>query len=634
MEDELLESHSSVLRGVLLIILLIGIAAGVIFGYRTWKRFDAVQGMSSEVRTYLAGASQDFLPDNFLNAKKELQSASRLLGEMIQQLDSISVLGVLPFTKERYRTAVQFSAVAKSFTDTGIQLAELVEQITEPAMRPDGTISIAEVAPSERATILERTVQSIPAFTGIRAKLALNAQQLSAISDDSLDEPYRAVKYDLLQKSEFIEYTLGQVIPFMEVIPRFLGYADEKAYLVLLQDARRLRGTGGIIRLYGILRVKDGTITDFTVSNPDADAARTASVPAYVQSAEGAVGDGSALQDANWDFDFPSVAKLAIRQYSSLRGGEQIDGVIAVDHDFFTSLLRFTGPIRIRNTIFSADSFTAELDYHRASGSYRVANPPEKPNDPIADLVGSMIEAVNKMPFTGVFEVTKIVEARLHEKHILVWFDDEKLEEFAQANNWTGTVRYNNADYFMVVDENITDKDTDPYIERSIKYEVVQDSLERLNASMEITYRNNATVTQSTGHYTAWLRVIMPRGSEIFAVQGLQGDIHTENRGNVMIVSGIVPVRAFQKTIVRLEYRLPKSVAQTAKENSRYDLFVQHQPGSKQSLNVSLFFQKPVTQFTSGGFFSTPTAGVSAQEIGGVKFVSDLRVDREFMAQF
>lgn len=634
MEDELFDSRSGIFRGAVLIILLIGIAAGVLYGYQTWKRFGLAQQMSFEVRTHMTNAAQDFLPENFLRAKEELRSAAKILDDMQELLASISVLGVIPFTQDRYQTAVQFSEAAKSYADTGIQLSELVEHITEPAMRDDGTVSIAEVTPSERSIILGRTVQSIPAFAGIRAKLVLNEQQLSLISDELLDEPSRAMKYELQQKSRLIEYTIGQIIPFLEVVPRFLGYADEKIYLVLLQDTRKLRGTGGLISLLGILRVEDGTIIDFKVSNPDSDTSLASSVPEYVQASDLATFDRSFLQDTNWEFDFPIVAQQAIQQYRQKKGGEKIDGVLVVDHDFFTSLLRFTGPIRVRNTIFSADSFTNELDFHREHGAYRVVNPPATPNDPMADLVTSMIESVNKMPFTGIFDVTKIVEARLHEKHILLWFEDPKLQEFALSNNWTGHTRRGEADYFMVVDSNITNLLTDPSIERNIAYELEQDTLERLNAKMEITYRNNATVTESTGHYGSWLRVVIPRGSEILASQGFEGDIHEENRGEVTIVSGIVPVRAFQKAVVRLEYRLPGTVARAVKKKQRYDLLVQRQPGSNQSLTVSLFFQKPVTGFTSGGFFASPTVGVNAHESTGVKFVSDLRVDREFMAQF
>lgn len=634
MEDELLDSHGSMVRGVVLILLLIVIAVGVIFGYRTQQSFQRVEQMGREMQNHLANAASNFLPDNFLNTKRELQSAAKNLADMQDQLASIPVLGIVPFTRERYQTAVEFSAVAKSLVDSGIQLFGNIEHITESATRSDGTIAIAEVSPDERALILERTVQSLPALNGIRATLALSARQLSAISDESLDEPYRSVKYDMLAKIDLIDYTLGQIIPFLEVIPAFLGYADQHTYLLVLQDMSRLRGTGGLISLYGVVRVKDGTITDFTVSNPNADTSVGSSVPAYVQSADFAALDGSFLQDVNWEFDFPSVAQQAIEQYRSKKGEEKIDGVIAVDHDFFTSLLRFTGPIRVRNTIFSADSFVAESDYHRENGAYRVLNPPEKPNDPIADLVKSMIDSVYQMPFTGIFDVTKVVEARLHEKHILLWFDDPRLQEFVRANNWSGHVRETNGDYFMVIDSNITDKNTDPYIERAIAYEIAQDSLERLNATMQITYRNNATLTETTGHYATWLRVVIPRGSEVFAVQGFEGEIHEENRGSTTIVSGIVSVRAFQKNVVRLQYRLPDAITKEVKENRRYDLLVQRQPGSKQALTVSLQFQKPVTRFTSGGFFDSTTVGADVHETTGVKFISDVRVDREFMAQF
>src|SRR6202035_2533486 len=52
------------------------------------------------------------------------------------------------------------------------------------------------------------------------------------------------------------------------------------------------------------------------------------------------------FQDVTYSPDFPTVGKVISQMYPQA-GGDQIDGVLALDPDALSALLRFTGPINV-----------------------------------------------------------------------------------------------------------------------------------------------------------------------------------------------------------------------------------------------------------------------------------------------
>ncbi len=585
------ESRGGILKALIALFFFGIIAFGVIMTLQTWKRLDRVQALSESVKLHLSQAAKEFVPENFSKAKTQLETAKRELDEIVVLLEKSSIVRYVPFWKKRYETLLSFSIIGQGFMQDGVELANIIGSITEPILLSDGTIKITKISPAKKRIILQRTLQATPRLNGIRAHLVLTRTLLQNVDDSVLDPALQDIKRDMLQKSENVEYTLGQILPILEVLPSFLAYNQPKTYRLLLQDPRELQPTGGRVIMSGTLTIHDATIVALHTSLEDGDAA----------------GEGVSLPT-----DFSEVGR-------SISG----DGVIAVTPEFFTSLLRLTGSIRVGNTIFSSENVFDQFDSLKNA-------------DAVASLTRMIIDKVNEMPLQKIYDVTKVVEARLNEKHILLWFADTRLQEFVQKNNWTGEMRSSDGDFLMLVDTNTQSKKTDPFIERSISYDVRQDVLDDLYVTLEILYRNNATITETTTRYKDMVRLYVPKGSTLLAARGTRASQDSREEGTISIhdekghtvFSAFTIVEPFQNQKLRLEYRLPKRLSRTMLANKEYSLLVQKQPGSKSSITATFFFNKPVKHFTDGGFFTNRAAGV------GVQFVSDLRVDRNFAVGF
>lgn len=592
-EEPSLESRGGLGKAIITLLFLGIIAFGVVVAFQTWKRLDRVQTLGESVKTNLSQAAQKFVPENFSKAKTHLEEANQDLDEIVVLLKKSSVLRYIPFWKKRYETLLSFATVSEGFVEDGVELVNIVEFITEPVLLSDGTIKITKISPEKKQRILQRTLQQTPRLNGIRAHLILTRTLLENIDESVLSPSLQDIKKDILQKSQNVEYTLGQALPILEVLPSFLAYNQQKTYLLLLQDPRELRPTGGRTIMSGTITLKDATILKLNTSIDEGDvASRDVLLPADFSDVAGGIGGG-------------------------------VEGVIAVTPEFFSSLLRLTGNLRIGNTIFSSEDFSTQLDAL-------------KDGEAIGFLTRMIIDTVNEMSFQEIYDVAKVVEARLNEKHMLLWFRDKRLQAFARKNNWTGEIRQSDGDFLMLVDTNTQSKKTDPFIERSISYDLRQDALDDLYVMLEILYRNNATITETTTRYKDTIQIYVPKGSALLSASGTRASEDSREEGSVRIheekgytvFDAFTIVEPFQNQKLRLEYRLPKKLARDLLTHKTYSLLVQKQPGSKSSITATFFFTRPVRHFTDGGFFTNRAGGV------GVQFVSDLRVDRNFSVGF
>src|SRR5207248_3318767 len=135
--------------------------------------------------------------------------------------------------------------------------------------------------------------------------------------------------------------------PLIKILPSLLGQPDQKKYLVLFQNDKELRPTGGFITAYAIFNVKGGVITvetsndiytlDNTISGkPKAPAPLLKYLPKVPQ---------LNLRDTNLSPDFPTSMKTFYDMYQKSDGYKKVDGVIALDTSALVAAMNILGDI-------------------------------------------------------------------------------------------------------------------------------------------------------------------------------------------------------------------------------------------------------------------------------------------------
>ncbi len=235
-------------------------------------------------------------------------------------------------------------------------------------------------------------------------------------------------------------------------------------YLVLFQNPRELRATGGFLGSFAQvdlgwgLHVKRIQV-ETNIYTRDASYAPSLTMEPP-QPLKQFLGDQPwAMRDSNWALDFPEAAQTVSWFYEH-EGGQSVDGVIAVDARLLERLLRATGSIVLPRyqTILTADNVVDQLqqevekDYWQTSTS--VAE--NQPKRILADLVPVLLSRLKHLDRATLAET--LTQAFTH-KEVLVAMTNPKLAAAFNHADWDGSLAQTNDDYLYLNESNLTPVD-------------------------------------------------------------------------------------------------------------------------------------------------------------------------------
>lgn len=353
---------------------------------------------------------------------------------------------------------------------------------------------------------------------------------------------------------------------------------QEKVFLILFQNNLELRPGGGFIGSFGILKIKDGTVTDLAIHDTGNFDGRIPStvLPPYPMKETLGINSWK-FRDSNYSPDFPLNAKQAELFYQMGQGQEQFDGVVAITTNVLSSFLRVTGPVTLEGFpgTYGADNAVLDLEYQVEQGYLRqdIAFGDRKS---VMSILGfEILKQVKELSFSKKYELFQVILDDLRSKDIQLAFKDELLQEEIAFSGWDGKVdeKWRN-DYLLLVDANLNSFKSDYYMKRSYAY-TIDLSSETPQASLAVTYKNTAKIKDwFAKDYQTFLRVYIPQGSYIKTVQGAsKAPVYGEDF-NKKYVGVIVQIPILSEKTVTFEYTLPSDF-----NREWYDLKIQKQSG-------------------------------------------------------
>src|SRR3989339_595312 len=356
------------------------------------------------------------------------------------------------------------------------------------------------------------------------------------------------------------------------------GFSGEKTFLVLFQNDMELRPGGGFIGSFGIVKTKNGKISGLDVHDTgifDQRIPLTETPPVPFSDILGI--KAWKMRDSNWSPDFKVNAEKAEYFYKFGEGGENFDGVIAVNTDILNSILAITGPVKINDYPgqYSDQTAILQLEYQVEKGFLEQGIAKGERKNILGELADVLIEKVHKFPISENLELGKRMESHLKRKDIQFFFKDEQLQKEIDEMNWGGRVKEFDGDYLMVVDANMNALKSDICMRRKIDYSADMGG-ENPQAVLNITYQHTCRSKDwMTSDYRGWLRVYVPKNSFLEESSGPEGDVvfSQEFGKKVFGMKVFVPVGG-TKTIT-LKYNLPEDISR-----EDYKLLVQKQSGS------------------------------------------------------
>lgn len=318
-----------------------------------------------------------------------------------------------------------------------------------------------------------------------------------------------------------LEKKLEEIEPFVDLFSNSsdelidaLGFKKEKKYLVLFQNNINLRPGGGVIEEYGILKVKDGKISDLSVyksSQIDEEQRVILEPPFPIRRYLGF--KNLSFKDSGFDPDFVNSAINASGIYS-LAFSDKVDGVIGIDLSFAKNLLSITGPVTISKSKKKIDE----------GNFYKIAK--ESKEDILADSVKSIEKSLTNNKNASYFLLAEKIGKSIKEKHLLFAFQNPSQQKIFTVNGWSGALWDNRSsekgkinDFLGISEASLGGNDANYFVSRSVLKKLVILDDGKVTSKLKIIFNNNSKKDDKLGlNYKNYLQLILPSGVTILDI--------------------------------------------------------------------------------------------------------------------
>ena len=515
---------------------------------------------------------------------------------------------------------------AKNGARGGLAAIEATELLI-PTIEPYADIlgfGKGEAQPTDGAKTAEERIDFIVAsLPSVTPKLGQVGEKLNKASDSlNLIDPGRYPESfrgnPVRKKIEDLQILINSARtlivdgkPLLEVTPYLMGMGEERTYLVIFQNDKELRPTGGFMTAYSLMKVKDGKIQP--VSSDDIynlDKRYRANIEAPKPFLEHIKQPYSQnpnwrLRDMNWSPDFKTTMDLFLEEAKKARL-PKVDGVISVDTNVLVSILQVTGQIGVPGQ----GNFSADLDSRcecpQVIYELEIYADVEKPIvwDPntgkivfgeivdnrkaiLGPLVNSVIANGLAQPRDKVPQLAQAVLSNLQEKHVLFYMFDENVQKALESFNIAGRIRNTQGDYLAIVDANLGGRKSNLYVTHEVIDNIkIEES--KVIHEMAITYKNPKP-------HDGWLNSVLPNYMRIYVPKGARlisssgADIEVSEDLDKTVFGGFFELRPEGIVKITLNYEVPKV------SGEKYALLIQKQPGKptfRYTINVGRRIQE------------------------------------------
>ena len=392
--------------------------------------------------------------------------------------------------------------------------------------------------------------------------------------------------------------------PLIKILPNLLGEPDSKKYLILFQNDKEIRPTGGFITAYSIFRIDKGVIhidksdniynLDATIPNkpkaPDPIRKYLPKVPVFN------------LRDTNLSPDFIESMKTFNSLYDKARGKIAVDGIIALDTNVLVSTIKilddrvdaagitFTSKIDKRcncpqviyelersiSTPLSLDLRVSDLEAIQAGRKGIIG-------DLLYAIMTKALKSSPKIYWGPLFQdfITQI-----DQKHVLFYLYDKDAQQGIQAVNADGRIRSFDGDYLHINEANFGGQKANLYVSKTVSqdYKVQSESVFK---TVTINYKNPHPPSDCNlergglclnAVYRNWFRIYTPLGSKLITSKGSEVKMISYSELGKTVFEGFLTVRPEGTAVFTILYALPKNII----NDSAVPLLIQKQPGTNE----------------------------------------------------
>lgn len=424
-----------------------------------------------------------------------------------------------------------------------------------------------------------------------------------------------SIRPQLVGAKEVIENAANLFVnaqPLLTNLPKILGYPDEKRYLIIFQNDKELRPTGGFMTAYAQFRFVGGkAILEKSDDIYALDAALNKKYPAPPEILTYLPGVYNLnIRDSNLSPDLKVSMQNFSGMYANTGGHEHIDGIWTMDTHVLVEALKILGPINA-----SGRTFSAEIDKrcNCAGAIYELEDYSSRPvnyvrtdrKGEIGELMRAMLQmALGVSPSKYWGNLFQMLITEISDKHIQAYFIDDTIQKAAESFNMAGRImtasdsaailKYKEGqgwDYLHINEANMGGAKSNMFITQKITKDTAVTSDGTMTTKLTIDYKNpypgSDCGLESGGlclnaPLRNWIRIYVPSGSTLKESKGTQSPkdgkaapMTTSTSLGKTVFEGFVIVNPLGVAQLTLTYTSP-----VKEVDEKYKLLIQRQSGS------------------------------------------------------
>jgi len=383
--------------------------------------------------------------------------------------------------------------------------------------------------------------------------------------------------------------------PLIKVLPELLGEKEPKKYLVIFQNDKELRPTGGFITAYAVFTVDKGVITadssDDIYKLDDSISGKEKAPPPILKYLPKVPLFN--LRDSNLNPDFQESMDEFRKLYDKAAGAPDVDGIIALDTHALVSVMNVLGDIEVNGQTYTTKTDERcdcpQVIYELLEfAGIRVQYVREDRKSIIGDLMlAIMKKALSSSPGQYWGPLIQTGFSEIGKKHVLFSLEDENAQKGLSAINATGQIRDFEGDYFHLNEANFGGSKSNLFVDQDItqEYSVSKDGV--ITKTVIVNYKNphkpsncNLEAENSlclNAAWRDWFRVYVPKGSKLVESTGSEVKLTSYEESGKTVYEGFLTVRPLGIAKLKLTYTLPFKL----EKGSPLPYLIQKQPGTE-----------------------------------------------------
>jgi hypothetical protein len=514
--------------------------------------------------------------------------------------------------------ANEFYSDSDRFINAGLYTIDALRE-TSKIVTPFADAAGLKVSPDqqlEKATGLMKAFQGwisvmpqvADQMDGVIATVAKIGDELAPINVDKY--PKRIGKFAIRANVEFIKNTLSKADNYapdikraLQIFPKVLAVGTpEKRYMIIMQNDKEIRPTGGFMTNYATFRILNGLLgsdfsskdmysVDLTLQRIDAVYTFPSAPTAYTKLLKI---EHWFARDMNYSPDFVTSMDQFMKFYN-MAGTinpyevKPVNGIFAIDTNVISELLDVTGPVTVNGVTYSKDNVVLELEKIASLALAEQSNRKKV----LGDLMqGMLINVFNSDSSIWPRLIEKAVDLAVR-KHISVYIFDPDAQALVDHYGLGGRITdVVDGDYSMVVSTNLGGDKTNWFTTKAVTH-----TLEKSGTRWMDTVKIKYTYTQPSDDYAAlvkrfrdWVRVYAPVGSELVSTEGSEDQSLniTDQERNKVWYSAYLELGPGESKEITFKYFLPANVV----TGSAYNLTIQKQAGIDKETHSVIYGNK------------------------------------------